>query len=195
MLAKTLIIACSPRPGGNSDLMAKWAEEQVIANNLDVETIYLRKLKFSPCIECDQCYQDGKCHVKDDMQEIYPKLIEAERIIVSAPIFFYSFGALAKAFIDRAQCYWSKKFVLKQPTIADESFRAKRKLFVLLCGGTNFPDTFSYTEKIIQNYCLMLEAKYAGGAFFPAIDAKGDILKEPKFADKIKKEINNFLQM
>ena len=191
-MSKLLIIAASPRVGGNTDTMADWAQAECQAMGLVWERLNLRDYAFSPCIECNACYQDGHCHVKDGMQAIYPKLLEATKIILAAPVFFYTFGGLAKAFIDRTQCYWAAKFVLKQHPVADEEHRRARQLLPLACGGTNFPDTFSCYQKVLKNFCMMIEVQCQEGVFLPGIDAKDDILKDTAYRQAVKQAVALF---
>lgn len=185
-----VILACSPRINGNSDFMAEAAYDALLKNGQSAELVYLRDFNFSPCIGCNSCYIKGECVFRsDDAEKVFTKLLTSEKIIISAPIFFQSLGALPKGLIDRAQRFWSIKNILKKHVIADEEFRKKRKVHALLCGGTNFPDTFICAEKIIRLFSMMIEAKYAGGSFFPAIDAKGDILRDEDNLRHIKEAI------
>ena len=189
-MSAIVILACSPRKKGNSDLMAEAAYDALEKNGQSAELIYLRDFTFSPCIGCNSCYIKGECVFRsDDAEKVFTKLLSSEKIIISAPIFFQSLGALPKGLIDRAQRFWSIKNVLKKHVIEDEELRKKRKVYALLCGGTNFPDTFICAEKIIRLFCMMLESKYAGGSFFPTIDVKGDILKDKDNLRHIKEAI------
>lgn len=193
-MSQTLIIACSPRKNGNSDIMAEIAYETLVNKGLKAEIIYLRDYDFSPCTACNACSINGICATQDDMQIIYSKIILAEKIIISAPVFFQSLGALAKGFVDRMQCFWSTKYILKQHVIRNETLRSLRGTYALLCGGTNFPDTFACSEKILKLFGMMVEAKYAGGTYFPSVDGKGDILKDEGNTVRIKADIGNFVR-
>ena len=53
-----------------------------------------------------------KCIIKDDMQMIYQKLFEADRIILATPVFFATVSTHAKILIDRCQALWAKKYLL-----------------------------------------------------------------------------------
>jgi len=67
----------------------------------DVELVSLAGKTVHPCDACMSCRKTGKCHIKDDMQEIYAKLSEADGIIFGTPVYFWSVTAQAKALIDR----------------------------------------------------------------------------------------------
>ncbi len=189
-----LIVAGSPRSGGNTDTMAEWTEDFLSEKGLLYERINLRDYDFGPCIECNACYRDGKCHVVDGMQLIYPKLMSAQKIVFTAPVFFYTFGALTKAFIDRTQCFWAAKFVLKRHPVEDPEFRRSRQLLPLACGGTNFPDTFDCYKKVLMNFCMMIEVKCLDGVYLPGIDDRGDILKDIGNRETVNKVVEEFMK-
>jgi len=63
-------------------------------------TIWDKNIK--PCDGCYSCAKTGKCHIKDDMQEIYLKLLEADGIIWGTPVYFFDVTAQAKILIDRS---------------------------------------------------------------------------------------------
>ncbi|ATW26423.1 flavodoxin family protein [Candidatus Formimonas warabiya] len=173
-----LVLGFSPRRNGNTDRMAHWANGLAKENGFAGELLFLRDLNFSPCIACGACAKDGMCHLKDDLTQIYPKIITSEKIVFAAPVFFQSLGALAKSFIDRMQCFWSAHHLLHREVVADPVLRSKRGLYALMCGATNLSDTFSCSEKLIKIFCATVETSYRGGTFVPGIDQKGDIDQE-----------------
>lgn len=191
-MPKCLIIACSPRHQGNSDLMAQWAGEVAAGKGWSTETIFLRDLKFRACIECGACEKDGICHVQDELQQLYPLLLAAEKIILTAPIFFQSLGGLAKSMIDRMQCYWAAHFLLQKKIIPDADQRSRRQLFAMLCGGTDLDDTFLCADKVLTIFGKTIEAKYVGGVHFPSIDAKGAILADEANEQTARQQLDAF---
>jgi FMN-dependent NADH-azoreductase len=113
------------------------------------------------------------------MQQIYQKLLAADRLILAAPIFSMNLNAQAKALIDRSQRFWSTKFILKRPVIADAAARPKRTGIFLSACGTAFPDMFDCAVKVVRYYFNMLEIKYDAGHFYWQIDAPGAIINHP----------------
>ena len=105
----------SPRPGGNSDILLDRALEGAGAGGAEVDRIYARDLKISGCLECGGCDETGACVIPDEMDDLYPKLREAEVIIMAAPMFFYGVPAQLKALVDRSQALWSKRRLEKTP--------------------------------------------------------------------------------
>lgn len=187
-----LIIAASPRKRGNTDLLAQWTADMSRQKGYESEIIYLRELSFSSCIACGACAKDGLCHVKDDLQKIYPKIVQAEKIVFAAPVFFQSLGALGKALIDRTQCYWAAHHLLAQKVIENDALRKERKLYALLCGATNLKDTFTCSEKTLKIFASTIEASYGGGTFFSEVDEKGAIEKKAQYKTQLFSDLDSF---
>jgi multimeric flavodoxin WrbA len=101
-MSKIVILVGSVRRGGNTALLAQAFADGAKENN-EVEIISVADYKVNPCIGCDTCFnRDGnKCFIQDDMQKIYPKLAEADMIVIASPVYFYGISAQLKAVIDR----------------------------------------------------------------------------------------------
>lgn len=102
---KILGIVCSARKESNTELLiqeAMAAAKEAGAD--DLEVLYLGDKTISPCRGCETCIETGKCAIDDDMQEIYPKLLSADGIIIGTPVYFWGACGLAKNFIDRTYC-------------------------------------------------------------------------------------------
>ncbi len=56
----------------------------------DVELLYASRLKIKPCT-CGKMYcwneMPGECCIKDDMQQLYPKLREADILVLATPVY------------------------------------------------------------------------------------------------------------
>ncbi len=89
------------------------------ASSAGAEAEYLRLCKFdiSPCSSCGACYATGECPVQDDFSVVLGKILAADRLIFATPIFFMSVCAQAKILIDRCQCLWAAKYILKRPVV------------------------------------------------------------------------------
>ena len=98
---KVLAVSGSPRKGGNSDVLCDRFLEGAKEAGHKVEKINLAGKNISPCIACYACRDDGACVFKDDMPEILDKLIDADVIVLAAPVYFYSMNAQMKIMIDR----------------------------------------------------------------------------------------------
>ena len=104
----------SPRKYGNTDLLLDAFLKEFKNSDHIINRFYLRKMSISPCIECEKCYTTGTCVLDDDMKELYPLFKTSDLVVLSSPVFFYGLNALAKAMVDRSQCCWAEKYLLKE---------------------------------------------------------------------------------
>jgi multimeric flavodoxin WrbA len=104
----------SPRQGGNTEILLDEALGGAGRAGAAVEKLRLSDLDMSGCIECEECYATGRCSIEDGMAKVYDALERADRILLASPIFFMGLPSQAKAMIDRTQCYWSLKYLLKE---------------------------------------------------------------------------------
>jgi multimeric flavodoxin WrbA len=170
---RVLGIAGSPRRRGNTQLLLDRALEGAKAMGAEVEKLILNDLEFSPCQECGDCDDTGVCIYDDDMSIIYDKVKETDALILSSPIFFGSLSAQTKMMIDRFQCWWAAKYLLKRPIVPKE--RKRKGLFISVSGRGN-PDYFENAKKIVKIFFLNVEVAYASELFYPRIDKKAEIL-------------------
>jgi multimeric flavodoxin WrbA len=175
---KVLGILGSPRKGGNTELLLEEALKGAEAEGAEIERLRLTDYNIIPCKECLACYKDGNCIILDDMAKIYPKLLEADVILLASPIFFYGVTAWAKALIDRCQALWSRKYQLKDPSYGKEG--RKRKGFFISVGGTKGQKTFEGAILTAKYFFDVLNAEYAGELVLREVDARGDVLKHPE---------------
>jgi len=98
---KILGIVCSPRKGGNTEILVREALEGAKENKADVELLRITEMNIAPCDGCESCHETGECKIKDDMQKIYQKLLKADGIILGSPVYFWSISGQAKTFMDR----------------------------------------------------------------------------------------------
>ena len=109
MSKKVLILSGSPRKGGNSDLLCDEFARGAKESGNDVEKIRVSEKKIGYCSGCYYCQKSGGvCAKKDDMTEILQKIIDADVLVLSSPVYFYSIDAQLKALIDRTVARWTE---------------------------------------------------------------------------------------
>lgn len=176
-MIKVLGIAASPRRGGNSDILLdevlKGAAEGGAA---DVEKLIVSSLNISPCTECNSCSTTGKCIIKDDMQVIYQKLFEADRIILATPVFFATVSTHAKILIDRCQALWAKKYLLGH-THKKEGSSINREGMLLSVAAAKTASVFDCVKKTAKYFFLAIGADYKHNLLYNNIEEKGSIKK------------------
>lgn len=173
---KVLGIAGSPRRRGNTQLLMDHVLEGARGKGAQTDKLILSDLEFSPCQECGGCDDTGVCITDDDMRIVYDKVKEADALILSSPIFFGSLSAQTKMMIDRFQCWWVAKYVLKRSFVPKE--RKRNGIFISVSGRDRL-DYFESAKKIVKILFANIEVTYAGELFYPRVDKKGEILDHP----------------
>lgn len=173
---RVLGIAGSPRRGGNTDLLLAEVLKGAAAEGAEVKTIFLNKLKVTPCQHCDACFEAGVCKLKDDMQMVYREMEKADRIMLASPVHFMGVSAQAKIMIDRCQALWARKYILKQPPLGDK--RPRKGLFIAV-GGMKLANLFEPSLAIVKALFKVLDVDSAGDLLFPGVDQKGAIKQRP----------------
>jgi len=176
MNIKVLGISTSPRNKGNSDLLLRQALAGAESAGASTEYIRLPDYNVSPCIECNACYVTGLCKVQDDYQQLLKKILNTDHLIFATPIFFMTVCAQAKMFIDRCQCLWAHKYVLKKEL---NTAGHDRRGMVIAIGGSRSRKQFECIRLTMKSYFDSLQVHYTANLFVNKIDALGDIEKHP----------------
>jgi multimeric flavodoxin WrbA len=105
-----VVLLGSPRKKGNSAVLAKQIIHGVESVGAKVETVYLNGLNIKPCQGCYACKKKNStgCAVDDDMQSLYPKLVESDAWIIASPVYWFNMSAQTKIFMDRCYALWNE---------------------------------------------------------------------------------------
>ena len=108
-MKKVLILSSSPRRGGNSDTLCDEFLRGAIKAGNNAEKIFLRDKAIHYCTGCSMCSLYGKpCPQKDDATEVIGKMLAADVIVMSTPVYFYTMSAQMKTLIDRCCSQYTK---------------------------------------------------------------------------------------
>lgn len=173
MMKNVLVICGSARKGGNSELLADAFVEGAIEAGHTVEKVRIAPLDIRGCVGCDACHRNGgTCVQKDDMRELYPKVDEADAIALAFPVYFYTWNAQMKAFLDRLYAFEPK-------LLHDKDF-----YLLASCAG----DEERYLEHLRAAFelyvgCFPQNNRCAGHAFAMATMKRGDAKGNPGLDD------------
>ncbi|OHD06078.1 MAG: hypothetical protein A2086_06570 [Spirochaetes bacterium GWD1_27_9] len=101
---KIIAIIGSPKGKGAGYKIVKMLEDRMKSiGKVEFEYLFLKNANLKPCIGCYKCMTMGeeKCPLKDDRSNIEQKLLEADGIILSSPVYVNNVSGLMKNFIDR----------------------------------------------------------------------------------------------
>ena len=176
---KIIAFLGSPRENGNTELLLREAIRGIEESGFAVQVFNLNQMNILPCQNCGSCDDTGICINEDNMAQIYDAIKIADRVILASPIFFFSLSAQAKIMIDRCQCFWCEKYLLKKP-IPPGPYG--RKGLLLLVAGMK--DKISATglecaEKTAKAFFRTINVPEHKTLGFSGIDVKGAILKHP----------------
>ena len=159
---KILGLSCSPRRQGNTEILLDEVLQGAKHEGAEGELYSVADKDIKPCDGCRACNETGECRIKDDMQSLYSKLLEADGIVFGTPVYFHSMTAQAKTVIDRT-------IALNRP---ERSLANKVGGVVVVAGSLGISDAlkdlyfYMVTRQILPaNYI----AAYGG--------AKGDVRK------------------
>ncbi|MDR9459690.1 MAG: flavodoxin family protein [Dehalococcoidia bacterium] len=168
---RILGIMGSPRIKGNTDLLLDEALMGARSQGAYIEKIIVDELEIAPCHENYGCLVDGNCVIRDDMDSIYPKLLEADVVIIASPIFFYGLTSQVKALIDRCQALWARKYVLKQ----DPPDTGRKGAFIAV-GATKGKKLFDGSILTVKYFFQAIGVEYGEELLIPGVDKQGEIM-------------------
>ena len=102
-MSNILILQGSPRANGNTAWMAEEFKKAAKAAGHEVTLVNVARKKIAGCLACEYCHTkgNGQCVQKDDMQELYPLLAQAEVLVLASPIYYFTLSAQIQAPIQR----------------------------------------------------------------------------------------------
>lgn len=174
-MKRVIVISTSLRHGSNSDMLADKFVEGAKATGNDVEKISLVGKNIQFCKGCMGCQKLGKCVIKDDVNDIMAKVLEAEVVVWATPIYYYEMSGQMKTLIDRMNAMYTQDYKFRDiyllTTAAEEeaetSKRAEngltgwidcypkcRQAGTLFCGGVNDPRAIEGNSKLQEAYEL-----------------------------------------
>jgi multimeric flavodoxin WrbA len=168
---RVLGVLGSPRRGGNTDLLLDEALRGAAEGGADVEKVPLDRLNIRPCTACEGCRDGVRCVLDDDMGPLYHKIESADVIILASPVYFEGVSAQAKAFIDRCQLFWCRKYVLKM--------RGKARGSAFISVGARVRTQFDALEATAQALFYTLDAMPCQTLAYAGFEEPGSIEDHP----------------
>lgn len=128
MNKKIVVVSSTPRVNGNSEILSKEFIKGAKESGNDATLISIRDLYLKFCIGCLYCQSNGKCVLKDDMNNLYNSISEANVLVFATPIYYYSICGQLKTFLDRLNPLFIKDNKFKEvyllATAADDDEHA-----------------------------------------------------------------------
>ena len=109
-LQKVLVVTASPRPGGNSTLLAAEAARGAEDAGAEVRLVSLAGKSLGVCRACDRCRKPGAkgCFQEDDLKALHGDLKAADALLIASPVYWFTMSGQAKIFMDRLYVFGAK---------------------------------------------------------------------------------------
>ncbi len=102
MSKKVVVITGSPRKNGNSFAMTESFIKAAQEKGHSVTRFDAAMMEIGGCRACETCFSTGKaCTFDDDFNKIAPAILEADALVFTSPVYWYSIPAQIKGVIDR----------------------------------------------------------------------------------------------
>lgn len=188
MEIKVLAFAASPRRHGNSETLLDWviaAMEEM--EGVVVEKVVLNEANVHPCRGCNACEKLNRCVQDDGMTSLYDQIPDADVVVLALPVFCMGVCAQAKALIDRAQVFRSRKYVLHLPIVPDERI-GKRVGLLIATAGQTWPHVFDATILSVKCFFHVSAIKDQDIRYLlvNGVDEAGAVNRHPTARDEAK---------
>lgn len=165
MSKKIVVITGSPRQNGNSfamtDAFIKAAEER----GHTIARFDAAFMNVTGCHACETCFKTGRaCSYDDDFNIMAPAIRDADGVVFSAPIYWYTMPAQIKAVIDKMFSFYTAGIDLSGKDCA-----------VISCFGDTDISVIDGIRIPFERTAALLNWEMVGEIFIPGVLNVGDI--------------------
>ena len=177
MPAKIIGFVGSPRKGGNTDLLVQAVLRGAKDAGADASIYYLDDYSIGDCKACADCWKPDAtgCVVKDDMQQFYDPIREADAVVLGSPFWFGYMTGRAKTFLDR----WF-------PFVGGPHRFANGKKFILVLPlGRNEPQLYGPLARWMAGvFRFAWPSSKTETLLAPGVMNSGDVEKHPEYLEQ-----------
>ena len=167
MSKNIVVITGSPRKNGNSFAMTDAFIQAAQAKGHTVTRFDAAMLKIGGCHACETCYKTGKaCSFDDDFNTIAPAILEADAVVFTMPVYWYSIPAQIKGVIDR----------LFSLVVGGKDVAGKECAMIVCCEEAEM-DVMDGVRIPLERTAALLKWKMVGEVLVPSVLNVGDIAK------------------
>ena len=172
---RILGVVGSPRKKGNTHILVSRILDGAQEKGAVTEILFLNDLHIRECDGCHVCWKGKRCSKKDDMNRIYPKIINSDIIIFGTPVYWFGPTALMKCFIDR--------FVYFNCPENRVKIRGKAAVIAVPFEEEN-PKTARLLVQFFKKSIQYLEMNLIGTILASGVSQRGDILAKQELLEK-----------
>lgn len=133
-------------------------EENDGAQAPEIETLNIGSLNIKPCLGCFSCWSKtpGKCCIHDDMQGVIDKILWADVVVWSFPLYYFGLPGQLKTLIDR-QLPMSLPFMCTETESGGHPSRydmsGKRTVVISTCGFYTAQGNYDCVTSLYDRLC------------------------------------------
>ena len=156
-----------------------------LLRELQVEALQINALEIHPCLGCFSCWNKtpGTCCIKDDMEEVIQKILWADVVIWSFPLYYYTVPGGMKNLIDR-------QLPMVLPYMVDDEGQAgsgshpsrydmggKSTVLISTCG-------FYSAEGNYDGVCSLFDHICGKGEYTSVFCGQGELFRVPELSQR-----------
>ncbi len=128
------------------------------AQTAEIETLNIGSLNIKPCLGCFSCWSKtpGECCIHDDMQGVIDKILWADVVVWSFPLYYFGLPGQLKTLIDR-QLPMSLPFMCTETESGGHPSRydmsGKRTVVISTCGFYTAQGNYDCVTSLYDRLC------------------------------------------
>lgn len=167
MAKKIVVITGSPRKNGNSIAMTEAFIEAAVKKGHEVVRFDATKENVGGCIACESCFKNGRaCAINERFGVIAEAIENADVIVFTMPVYWYTIPAQIKAIIDKLF-----SFCTAQKDVSG------KKCALIACCEEDDMTVLDGVRIPIERTAALLGWEMAGTVLVPSVYKVGDIEK------------------
>ena len=167
MSKKIVVITGSPRKDGNSFAMTDAFIKAAEGKGHTVTRFDAAMKHVGGCRACETCFKTGKaCSFDDDFNTIAPAVLEADAVVFTTPVYWYSIPAQMKGVIDRLYSF----------CVAGKDIAGKECALITCCEEEDM-SVMDGVRVPLERSAALLKWKMVGEVLVPGVLKVGDIEK------------------
>jgi len=182
-MVKTVIgLLGSPLLQGNTARLLERAMQGAKDAGCAVELIPVTSLDFQGCQEKYFCRDHETCILDDDLQQIYPKFVDMDSLILATPVMTMGIPGPLKSFMDRFQVFFMAKYFRKQSLVSPDQKERRNGLFICI-SGMDIPEVFVGAKLTVRAFFDIIDCQYRDELLVNGMDRIKDIATRPDLLD------------
>lgn len=150
-----IIGVCGSPRNQATEYVLKEALKMLAETGLETRFFTVRGKQIGFCTHCDYCLKNKGCMIKDDMQELYELLEEANGIVIATPVYNGGVSAQIKAVMDRCRAL----------VAADRNYLRHKIGMAIAVGGDRVGGQEQAIQQILTFFILNGMLPVSGGFF------------------------------